>query len=85
MSYFKEENFRGASRLPSSFMAGFLEVRSISGSRIQSQWLTYVNRVATRVAQVGACVYIYLLDLYEKGHLETPFVSLCSNVNAHTL
>ena len=26
MSYFKEENFRGEKRLPSSFMAGFLEV-----------------------------------------------------------
>lgn len=28
MSYFKEENFRGDHRLPSSFMSGFLEVRS---------------------------------------------------------
>lgn len=27
MSYFKEENFRGDHRLPSSFMSGFLEVR----------------------------------------------------------
>ena len=27
MSYFKEENFRGDKRLPSSFMEGFLEVR----------------------------------------------------------
>lgn len=27
MSYFKEENFRGDKRLPSSFMDGFLEVR----------------------------------------------------------
>lgn len=27
MSYFKEENFRGEHRLPSSFMSGFLEVR----------------------------------------------------------
>lgn len=26
MSYFKEENFRGEKRLPSSFMKGFLEV-----------------------------------------------------------
>jgi NADH dehydrogenase (ubiquinone) 1 alpha subcomplex subunit 6 len=26
MSYFKDENFRGDSRLPSSFMSGFLEV-----------------------------------------------------------
>lgn len=26
MSYFKEENFRGDKRLPSSFMTGFLEV-----------------------------------------------------------
>jgi NADH dehydrogenase (ubiquinone) 1 alpha subcomplex subunit 6 len=26
MSYFKEENFRGDKRLPSSFMSGFLEV-----------------------------------------------------------
>lgn len=28
MSYFKEENFRGDHRLPSSFMSGFLEVRT---------------------------------------------------------
>ena len=28
MSYFKEENFRGDKRLPSSFITGFLEVRS---------------------------------------------------------
>lgn len=28
MSYFKEENFRGDERLPSSFMQGFLEVRT---------------------------------------------------------
>jgi NADH dehydrogenase (ubiquinone) 1 alpha subcomplex subunit 6 len=28
MSYFKEENFRGANRLPSSFMTGFLEGRN---------------------------------------------------------
>ena len=26
MAYFKEENFRGDKRLPSSFMTGFLEV-----------------------------------------------------------
>lgn len=26
MSYFKDENFRGDKRLPSSFMSGFLEV-----------------------------------------------------------
>ncbi len=26
MSYFKEENFRGEKSLPTSFMAGFLEV-----------------------------------------------------------
>lgn len=26
MSYFKEENFRGDKRLPTSFMSGFLEV-----------------------------------------------------------
>lgn len=26
MTYFKEENFRGAKRLPSSFIEGFLEV-----------------------------------------------------------
>lgn len=26
MSYFKDENFRGNKRLPSSFMTGFLEV-----------------------------------------------------------
>lgn len=26
MSFFKEENFRGGKRLPSSFVAGFLEV-----------------------------------------------------------
>lgn len=26
MSYFKEESFRGAKRLPSDFMTGFLEV-----------------------------------------------------------
>lgn len=26
MSYFKEDNFRGDHRLPSSFMSGFLEV-----------------------------------------------------------
>jgi NADH dehydrogenase (ubiquinone) 1 alpha subcomplex subunit 6 len=28
MSYFKDENFRGDSRLPSSFMSGFLEGRN---------------------------------------------------------
>lgn len=28
MSYFKEENFRGDKRLPSSFMTGFLEGRN---------------------------------------------------------
>ncbi|KAI9166878.1 NADH-ubiquinone oxidoreductase 14.8 kDa subunit [Paramyrothecium foliicola] len=28
MSYFKEENFRGANRLPSNFMSGFLEGRN---------------------------------------------------------
>ncbi|KFH48163.1 NADH-ubiquinone oxidoreductase 14.8 kDa subunit-like protein [Hapsidospora chrysogenum ATCC 11550] len=28
MSYFKEENFRGDKRLPSSFMSGFLEGRN---------------------------------------------------------
>lgn len=28
MSYFKEENFRGEHRLPSSFMSGFLEGRN---------------------------------------------------------
>jgi len=28
MSYFKEENFRGDKRLPSSFMEGFIEVSS---------------------------------------------------------
>lgn len=27
LSYFKDENFRGDKRLPSSFMSGFLEVR----------------------------------------------------------
>lgn len=30
MSYFKEENFRGDKRLPSNFMEGFLEVRSMT-------------------------------------------------------
>jgi NADH dehydrogenase (ubiquinone) 1 alpha subcomplex subunit 6 len=33
MSYFKEENFRGDKRLPSSFMDGFLEVRRAQYSR----------------------------------------------------
>lgn len=30
MAYFKEENFRGDKRLPSSFMTGFLEVSAES-------------------------------------------------------
>lgn len=32
MSYFKEENFRGDKRLPSSFMEGFLEVSTSRSS-----------------------------------------------------
>ena len=41
MSYFKEENFRGDHRLPSSFMSGFLEVRCTLNYLLQKR--TYAD------------------------------------------
>ena len=36
MAYFNTENFRGADRLPDSFMKGFLEVRKASLASLSS-------------------------------------------------
>jgi hypothetical protein len=46
MSYFKEENFRGERALPSSFMAGFLEV--CSPSTLSTHPCSHTIRAATR-------------------------------------
>lgn len=40
MSYFKDENFRGDTRLPTSFMSGFLQVRHLRS-------LEYLEHVLT--------------------------------------
>ncbi len=45
MSYFKEENFRGEKRLPSSFVSGFLEV---------SAKLVYSHNVSPDVRYPGS-------------------------------
>lgn len=61
MSYFKEENFRGEKRLPSSFMAGFLEV---SDRQIDSQESVTNNRflgpqldASHKISPLFRCVY----------------------------
>lgn len=47
MSWFKEENFRGAKRLPSNFMSGFLEVEQTDRSSQCNSVLTFSVRVVT--------------------------------------
>jgi hypothetical protein len=75
MAYFKEENFRGDKRLPSSFMTGFLEV-SIELWALWRMRLTGCigSQLATR-----ACVYILL-----KGIPQNASISIIVHVNANT-
>ena len=61
MSYFKDENFRGDKRLPSSFMAGFLEVSrrdALQRDKIKEDELTLEFRVATENNNASFCTYI---------------------------
>lgn len=78
MSYFKEENFRGDKRLPSSFMSGFLEVRSmlycplhkgifadiLPGSQLK---MGYQERIPRR----------YQIEFPEPPSKTVPFLSMC--------
>ena len=45
MSYFKEENFRGDKRLPSNFMAGFLEVSTEQNDGEESKSLLLMHDI----------------------------------------
>lgn len=57
MSYFKEENFRGDKRLPSSFMTGFLEVSTAVDSC--AQCLTLYPRAGIK-ASIFAALTMYI-------------------------
>lgn len=59
MSYFKDENFRGDKRLPSSFMTGFLEVRPKCPRYIVCRFTDIqFLRVAIRARKKRAPLYI---------------------------
>lgn len=79
MAYFKEENFRGDKRLPSSFMTGFLEVSAESSEPLVGIMANRIRRVATRFEQQGACVNILL-----KGIPKNASISIMLPVNATT-
>lgn len=71
MSYFKEENFRGDKRLPSSFMEGFLEVCCVS--RVLCPVLSLFSRIlkANITRRAGTRpprpTLLYIASQYFKG------------------
>lgn len=74
MAYFKEENFRGEKRLPSSFMTGFLEVRLGFLLPREEPLLTEHAGPKLRAVATIARVYIPLQALAKKflKRLEVP-------------
>lgn len=83
MSYFKEENFRAAKRLPTNFMSGFLEVCSTfqisSGAFVAN--LFFPPRVATKVGYQRD-PYRYQIELPEPQNRD-PF-PMCQ-LNPHAV
>lgn len=69
MSYFKEENFRGDKRLPSSFMTGFLEVSFYDLITSNSRLTAMVGK-ELRNGQAEVYVYMSLDFKARKINLE---------------